>query len=73
MVEKQEDFYNCLDGDEKLVANDKIKCEVFGCCNTADRSFQFAPGTIVWLCIECYTRESEDIMQSRNEETTAYN
>lgn len=60
MSVRQDDFYD-FDWDEKSVTNDAIKCEVFGCCNRADRSFQFAPGTTVWLCRECYTRESKDI------------
>ena len=61
MNEKQDDFYSNL-GDQ-LLAVDAVKCEVFGCCNRAFRKLQFAPGTIVSLCKECYSRESEDIIK----------
>jgi hypothetical protein len=29
------------------------KCETFGCKNQAERQYQIAPGTNVWLCEDC--------------------
>ena len=55
MNEKQDDFY-----EDQLLAVDAVKCEVFGCLNRAFRKLQFAPGTIVSLCKECYSRESKN-------------
>lgn len=38
------------------------KCEVFGCLNLGSRSCQIAPGTNVWICVQCHQEFIEEGM-----------
>ncbi len=37
------------------------KCETFGCPNTAEKMFQLAPGTNIWLCRTCRYLETKGV------------